>query len=173
MIKLQKKSVILLFILFFVLLSIGCNNQTTEASFYDKAFKAWEDDIGNKMEILQVNKVINFDDIIIEMHDIGIAEKGIVAFLTVKNSFNDKISFYPSFGNAVINNLQLVSTGFIPLGIGIDGEIESGTIKTGAVAYMASGNKNLRNIQVNTVKLNFERVIVGNKIKQLTIAIDF
>jgi hypothetical protein len=121
------------------------------------------------LRYVQIDKALNFNGLALTVVAVVIGPDRILVKLTLKNNTDQKLTFYPTQGNAVIGNVQL-DADYSGSESHMSGDIMPGVQKTGNVGFLAPKNQTIPHHSVKNIELNFGKIFNENyKTTQCTI----
>lgn len=122
-----------------------------------------------------VNQDFKVNGLDIKISNIVITKKDVKIDMTLTNTTDNQISFYPDQGSMVIGNTQVDANLFMTKG-DLSGDIHAGVEKTGTIRFMAPDDKEFTPNEIKEVKLVLGSVLDNKSFSseefQQTIAIE-
>jgi hypothetical protein len=108
-----------------------------------------------------INQDFQVNGLNVKIGDIKVQNNKVIVGLTLKNTTNDKLSFYPDQGNVVVGSMQLDADLFGGNG-DVGGDIQAGVEKSGVIEFITPDGKSLNPNDVKEVELHFGDVFNEN-----------
>lgn len=100
----------------------------------------------------------------VSLGEIKIAKNKIQVGVNIENTGDNKVTFYPDQGSAVVGNMQLDANLFLTDG-DISGDIQSGVLKEGVIEFLAPEGKEIDVDAITEIKLSFGDVFEDTNFK--------
>jgi len=101
---------------------------------------------GQESKTVSVNYFFTVNDLEITIGEIKIEGKKVLVGMTLRNTSNAKLTFYPDMGNAVIGSTQLDANMFMTEGK-LSGDIMAGVQKSGVIVFTTDTALNPQDVQ--------------------------
>lgn len=107
---------------------------------------------------VSVNREFKINGLNITIGDIVITKKDIKIDMTILNTTDDQISFFPDQGSLIVGNTQVDANMFMTKG-DVSGDIHGGVEKTGTIKFLAQDGKEFSPSEINEIKLAFGMIL--------------
>lgn len=112
----------------------------------------------------QIGKTYEVGGLKVTIGEIVVQKDRVIVGMTLENTADHTLSFFPDQGHVVVGNMQLEANPFMTEGE-VSGEIAAGVKKEGVVHFLAPEGKSLDPAQVKEVRLNLGDVFDDEKME--------